>query len=128
MDSKMSQHRKGPRRRHSAEFKREVVNACSVPGASVAGVALSFGVNANLVRQWLKGRGFKQLGVAPVAVPRPQRFLPVSIPAVVAARPDASSPAGAIQVHVRRGTLQVNVSWPQSTAADCAAWLSEFLR
>jgi transposase len=127
----MSQHRKGPRRRHSAEFKTEVVNACSVPGASVAGVALSFGVNANLVRQWLRGRGFKQVGsarAAPASATRTQRFLPMVIPAAVAAKPDTCSPAGAIHVELRRGSLQVNVSWPQSSGADCGAWLRELLR
>jgi transposase len=51
----MNEHRK-TRRRHSAEFKSQVVEACSVPGASTAGVALAFGVNANLVRQWRKGK------------------------------------------------------------------------
>lgn len=30
------------RRRHSPEFKRQVIAACAQPGASVAGVALSF--------------------------------------------------------------------------------------
>ena len=41
------------RRRHSPEFKARVVDACQVRGASVAGVALAHGVNANLVRKWI---------------------------------------------------------------------------
>ena len=41
------------RRSHSPEFKARVVNACEVRGASVAGVALAHGVNANLVRKWI---------------------------------------------------------------------------
>ena len=49
----MNEHRK-TRRRHSTEFKSQVVEAFSVPGASTAGVALAFGINANLVRQWLE--------------------------------------------------------------------------
>ena len=52
----MNEHRKLPRRRHSAQFKREVLAACNELGASVAGVALAFGLNANLVRQWRRGR------------------------------------------------------------------------
>lgn len=127
----MSEHRNAPRRRHSAELKMEVVNACSEPGASVAGVALSFGLNANLVRQWLRGRGFKRTGAAlaePVAATRAQRFVPLALPAAVAAKPEACSPAGDIRVEVRRGSLQVNVSWPQSAGAECAGWLRELLR
>lgn len=127
----MSDHRNGPRRRHSAEFKMEVVKACGEPGASVAAVALSFGLNANLVRQWLRGRGFKPSGGTPqlpAVAPRPQRFVPLAVPATVAAKSETCPPAGDIRVEVRRGALQVNVSWPQSAAADCAGWLRELLR
>ena len=45
------------RRRHSAAFKAQVLAACAEPGASVAAVALSFGLNDNLVHQWRRGRG-----------------------------------------------------------------------
>lgn len=33
------------RRRHSAEFKAQVVAACAEPGATVAAVARAFGLN-----------------------------------------------------------------------------------
>jgi len=127
----MNEHRKGPRRRHSVEFKTEVVSACGKPGASVAAVALAFGLNANLVRQWLHGRGFKRASGAltvPAAAKPAQRFVPLALPATVAANPQAVSAASDIRVEVRRGTLQVSVSWPQSAGADCAAWLRELLR
>jgi transposase len=52
------------RRVHSAEFKAEVLAACRRPGASVAAVALSHGLNVNLVRKWLVGRGLKRCGQA----------------------------------------------------------------
>ena len=45
------------RRRHSAEFKAQVLAACAQPEASVATVALSFKLNDNLVHQWRRGRG-----------------------------------------------------------------------
>jgi transposase len=35
------------------ELKQAIVAACLEPGASVAGVALAHGVNANLVRKWI---------------------------------------------------------------------------
>jgi transposase len=41
------------KRRHSEEFKARVIAACEARGASVAGVALAHGVNANLVRKWI---------------------------------------------------------------------------
>lgn len=127
----MEDHRKAPRRRHSTEFKAEVVGACGKPGASVAAVALAFGLNANLVRQWLHGRGFKRANGAltvPAAARPTQQFVPVALPAAVPAKSLAASAAGDIRVEVRRGTLQVRVSWPQSAGADCAVWLRELLR
>lgn len=127
----MNEHRK-TRRRHSAQFKQEVVGACREPGASVASVALAFGVNANLVRQWLRGRGFKNSGVAMMAATPPQlgtaprQFVALALPAQATASPGEAN--ADIRVDVRRGALQVNVSWPQSAAADCASWLRELLR
>jgi len=56
--------RSAPRRRHDAEFKAKVLAACDEPGASISGVALAHGLNANLVRQWRAGRGVKLAGVA----------------------------------------------------------------
>lgn len=58
--------RSAPRRRHGAEFKAKVLADCDEPGASISGVALAHGLNANLVRQWRAGRGVK-LGEASVA-------------------------------------------------------------
>ena len=41
------------RRSYAPEFKREVVVQCLVAGASVSGIALSHGINANVIRKWL---------------------------------------------------------------------------
>lgn len=40
------------RRRYTADFKREVVLESMAPGASIAQVALSHGINANLLHTW----------------------------------------------------------------------------
>jgi len=40
------------RRRHSAELKQQILAECAQPGASVASVALSHGINANVVHKW----------------------------------------------------------------------------
>ena len=42
------------RRLHSDEFKADAVAACTQPGVSMAAVALSRGVNANLLRRWVR--------------------------------------------------------------------------
>ena len=40
------------RRRYSAELKAQVLAECEAPGASVAKVAMSHGINANVVHRW----------------------------------------------------------------------------
>ena len=42
------------RRFYSPEFKTQVTQECGQSGASVAGVALSHGINANIVHRWLR--------------------------------------------------------------------------
>ncbi|AKU12373.1 transposase [Azoarcus sp. CIB] len=42
------------RRRHAEEFKQQVIAACLQPGISIAAVALANGLNANLLRRWVK--------------------------------------------------------------------------
>lgn len=55
------------RRYFSAAHKRAVVQACLVPGASLAAVALSCGFNANLVRKWV--RQFQERNLSTKLVP-----------------------------------------------------------
>src|SRR5438128_6252603 len=54
---------KSQRRVHGAEFKAQLLAECQQPGASVAAVALSHGLNVNLLRKWLVGRGLKRAGL-----------------------------------------------------------------
>lgn len=45
---------KDGKRRFDRRTKQRLVEACLEPGASVAGLALRHGVNANLLRKWIK--------------------------------------------------------------------------
>ena len=84
----------GPRRRHSDELKAKVLAACDEPGASISGVAITHGLNTNLVRKWRSGRGFKLAGTAitpaaPSKAPAPPvgavpEFVAIEMPAGVA--------------------------------------------
>jgi transposase len=130
----------GPRRRHSDELKAKVLAACDEPGASISGVALAHGLNANLVRKWRSGRGARAAGAAitPAASMTPllgitPEFVAIEMPATAkaaartAAPPMANAPIGgsSIQIELRRGPLHLNVRWPTAAAEDCRAWLSE---
>ena len=136
-----------PRRQHSAELKAKVLGACSEPGASISAVALAHGLNANLVRKWLVGRGLKRAGiVAPLAVkaaagaivapsaaapllPAHTRLLPIGLStSALAAHAHADTARVAhdpIHVELRRGALHVSVRWPSVAAGECTAWLRE---
>ena len=142
--------RSAPRRRHSAELKTNVLAACDEPGASISGVALAHGLNANLVRKWRSGRGVKRAGVTvepPLVSAAPKRpasttspllganpeFVAIEMPgpvrpaATAAARHAGAVPSAAPLIHVelRRGALHLNVRWPTSAVDDCTAWLRE---
>ncbi|WP_028212963.1 transposase, partial [Paraburkholderia mimosarum] len=39
--------------RYDRDSKRKLIAACQAPGASVAGLALKAGVNANQLRKWI---------------------------------------------------------------------------
>ena len=112
------------RRKHSPEFKAEVVLACRQPGVSIRSVALAHGLSQGLVRHWLASRGTGAgLNVArsarqPSAVSTPG-FLPVRTE-------NRQTPA--IRLEIRRGPAAVIVEWPAQEAASCATWLREWLR
>ena len=124
------------RRRHSAEFKAQVLAACAEPGASVAAVALSFKLNDNLVHQWRRGRGaspMRSAAATTVAKPAPEFValsLPTPAPPPAQAPPSSTgaAPAETIRLELKRGALGVSIVWPVSAATDCAAWLRELLR
>lgn len=112
------------RRRHSAEFKAEAVAACLQPGVSIAAVALSRGLNANLLRRWLVetertgGRPVRSGGT--VSVESRSRFVPVALSSALT--------EAMIRIELRSGSGTVIVQWPVSAASECAALLRELTR
>ena len=111
------------RREHSAEFKAQVVAACSAPGVSSAAVAMAHGVNANLARRWVL-EAERRGGVAPVRAASSAAsaaFVPVQLPPTQAVPTD-------IRIELRRGPIAISVSWPCAAASQCAAWMRELLR
>ncbi len=111
------------RRVHSAEFKAQVVAACSAPGVSVAAVAMANGVNANLARRWVveaERRGDAVMAPRAASGAVANAFVPLQLP--------VQAPALDIRLELRRGTTTINVSWPCSAASQCAQWIREVLR
>lgn len=111
------------RRHHAEEFKRAVIEACCEPGASVAGVAMANGVNANQVRRWMRERGIEP----------PTRRLPIVAPAMAPAfvqlpLAPGKPESGDIRIEIRRGNTAIKIDWPVTASEGCAAWLRDWLR
>lgn len=116
------------RRTYSEDFKAQVVAACLQPGVSIAGVALANGLNANLLRRWVKESAEQKPQVdSPVADddlgdPLPPTLVPVaiSVPEV--------EPTGDIKIEIHRPQAVFEITWPVSQAASCAQWLRDLLQ
>ena len=92
----------GLRRRRSAMERRRVVEETLEAGASVARVALKYGVNANQVFQWRRLYRDGKLGASPDGA---MQLLPVSVgddaePAKLEATEVSSSSLGAIHIEL----------------------------
>ena len=128
----MAQERLVLRRRHSAQLKAQVLAQCAEPGASVAKVAVSHALNANIVHGWRKlareRAGAGVLAPSRVAVPaKLAASMPQFVPVSMAPTPPQSAPAG-IRIELRRGATLMKITWPVAAAAECAAWMRELLR
>lgn len=120
------------RRRHSAEFKAQVVAACLQPGVSIAGVALANQLNANLLRSWVSGHRDQQQGGVSVRIgtngsEAPANCSPPTFVPVTVQRTNAAA-SGDIQIEIRRQQTVFQITWPISQATACAQWLRELLR
>lgn len=101
--------------------------ACLQPGVSMAAVAMAHGLNANLLRRWVRDGQMKSEVAAQdkdsheaAALPGPA-FVPVTIPPAAPATSD-------IRIELRRGPLTIAVTWPSNAASECGAWMRELLR
>jgi transposase len=63
------------RRRYEAASKERLVAACLEPGVSVSRLALEHGVNANLLRKWIKKRTL----LRSLPSSSPSAFIPVQL-------------------------------------------------
>ncbi len=114
------------RRRHSAEFKFAVIRECMTPGVSIAAVALAHSLNANMLRKWLIDA--EQVGRPTQAVVAASAEVPLLPPSFIPLAFKSPPVAGDIRIELHRSGTTVNVVWPAAAAAECAAWLSDWLR
>jgi len=82
------------------QFKAQVVQECLQPGASISSVAISHGINANVIRKWL-----------PLYRDQPPTVLPAFVPLKVAPKRQAEEPA---IIELPFGEQTITVKWPSS--------------
>lgn len=121
-------------RRHSDQFKSRVIELARQGHGSVAAVALANGLNANMLRRWV--RESEMADAAPPAMSTqavigPPAFVPVTLADLGDRTAAASEPTTAasaperVTLEIRRGTTSVSASLPID--ARSAAWLREVL-
>lgn len=109
------------RRQYSSEFRADLIKAASQPGVSVAAVALANGMNANLLRRWIKMAQSRENLVTAMAASLPvEGFVPLSMPSPGSDRD--------VRIELSRGAMSIKVNWPISAAGACALWVREVMR
>jgi transposase len=92
------------RRTHNLEFKQSAVEASRQPGASIAGVAMAHGINANQLHKWRRQFPGARTTVA-VSVPS---LIPVTIVPDETARSSVDdSPPGRIDIEMGRARISL---------------------
>jgi transposase len=107
------------RRDHSPALKRELIERSLQPGASVSGIALDSGINANLLFKWrrehLRANGRALVSATPTATATPV-LLPVTVespmPEVTAAPttpalPTSRANTGSIEIDIRGARVRL---------------------
>jgi transposase len=123
MASERTASRPRTRRSYSDEFKAQVLAECEEAGASVAKVAMSHGINDNVVHRWRQLA--RECRAVAARAPRSE-FVPVALTTTAAL--STGSCSHEIRVEIRRGVTAITVSWPLSAAAACTGWLRDWLK
>jgi transposase len=135
MDIYMGATKGGTRRSHSDEFRAAVLAECRQSGKSIAGVALKHGLNANMVRVWLRKseapsvcHSFIEPASSAALESTQQEFVAVRMDVAPMPEDKCVKSSVAIQLELRRGNSTATVTWPTELAHECGAWLREWLR
>ena len=105
------------RRRYTPEFKQQLVAQCQ-PEVSVSGVALAHGINANLLRRWIRKRSS---GSLPIPVASTTRLVPVAV------QPDPLGDS-MIEISITRKGSTMSLRWPVSAADALSGMLADWAK
>jgi transposase len=109
------------RRTYSRQAKRALVQMCRSPGVSVAGLALTHGINANLLRRWISQYDGEHVTL--VKEPR-AALLPVTTTSAEPPPSPALDSPGSIEISLKSATVRVRGTVDRQTLVavlDCLA-------
>lgn len=118
------------RRTYSTSFKSELIEQCRQVGVSCSAVAISHGLNPNVLRRWIKEAADPSDAAPPAPKPVDVELkpafvaLPMTVPPPKA--PDATQVN--LRIDIQRNGTTVSVLWPHLYLSDSAAWVREVLR
>lgn len=109
-------------RRHSDDFKARAVQQARLPNVSMAAVALANGLNANMLRRWVREAETSEARTAvdqslPGFVQLPFQVLPT------APTPQPEQKAARVEVEIHRNGSTLRANLPMDSRS--AAWLRE---
>ncbi len=96
----------------------------------MASVALSNGLNANLLRRWVTERQDEAAGSAILPDQGPLKIAEPTTPGLVPITvviPE-THPSGEIKIEIHRNQMLIAITWPVLQSTSCADWLRELLR
>ena len=108
------------RRKYTPEFKSSVVALCQ-HGVSTSAVALAHGLNANLLRRWIKQ--FRNDSLPVPAVKPVNTLVPVSVSPV-----EESTGRQNIEIALAKNGAKAEIRWPVEEADSLGHWLSNWLK
>ena len=118
------------RRRYGSQFKAMVLAQCEEPGMSVAQVAMSHGINDNVVHRWRQLARQQQparwaMSDGQPTAEQPVAFVPLALPAPEAEEPQVRTE---VRLDIKRGAVTVGVAWPEKALGDLAGFVRELLK
>jgi transposase len=113
------------RRRYGAQFKAMVLAQCDEPGMSVAQVAMSHGINDNVVHRWRQLARQQRAATPSVQLSpgQPAGFVPLALPA-----PDAPQTKTEVRLDIKRGVVTVGIAWPEKALGELGGFVRELLK
>lgn len=108
------------RRRFSREFKRQLVEQCQ-SGVSVAGIAMSHGINPNQLHRWIRETRTQGMEL-PERVAATIKLMPVSVQV-----PQSSDAGCMIEITLPGKDRAIALRWPVSSASGLAELLRDLL-